>query len=70
MEEKLKSANVQPSESENSLCLRLQELTNLVQDRDGVIKQLEAQLEKQVWREQRREEKGWTDYSIRLLKAR
>lgn len=52
MEEKLKSANVPPSESENSLCLRLQELTNQVQERDGVVKQLEAQLEKQVLREE------------------
>uniref|UniRef100_A0A8C8JB06 Uncharacterized protein n=1 Tax=Oncorhynchus tshawytscha TaxID=74940 RepID=A0A8C8JB06_ONCTS len=48
MEEKLKSANMlQPSESENSLYRRYQELTNQVQEKDAVIKRLEVQLEKQ-----------------------
>ncbi|KAJ8289151.1 hypothetical protein COCON_G00018100 [Conger conger] len=47
MEAKLKSANVQPSESENSLYRRYQELTNQVQEKDAVIKRLEVQLEKQ-----------------------
>ncbi|XP_036398423.1 pleckstrin homology domain-containing family H member 1 [Megalops cyprinoides] len=47
MEEKLKSANVQPSESENSLYRRYQELTNQVEEKDTVIKRLELQLEKQ-----------------------
>lgn len=50
MEEKLKSANIQPSESENSLYRRYQELTNQVQEKDAVIKSLEMQLEKQVWK--------------------
>uniref|UniRef100_A0A8C8MGP4 Uncharacterized protein n=1 Tax=Oncorhynchus tshawytscha TaxID=74940 RepID=A0A8C8MGP4_ONCTS len=49
MEEKLKSANMlQPSESENSLYRRYQELTNQVQEKDAVIKRLEVQLEKQI----------------------
>ncbi|KAG9336809.1 hypothetical protein JZ751_003157 [Albula glossodonta] len=47
MEEKLKSANVQSSESENSLYRRYQELTSQVQEKDTVIKRLELQLEKQ-----------------------
>ncbi|KAJ8401154.1 hypothetical protein AAFF_G00387360 [Aldrovandia affinis] len=47
MEEKLKSANVQPSESENSLYRRHQELTNQVQENDMLVKTLELQLEKQ-----------------------
>ncbi|KAJ8340960.1 hypothetical protein SKAU_G00332510 [Synaphobranchus kaupii] len=47
MEAKLKSANVQPSESENSLYRRYQELTNQVQEKDTVIKRLELQMEKQ-----------------------
>ncbi|KAG5857922.1 hypothetical protein ANANG_G00024540 [Anguilla anguilla] len=47
MEAKLKSANLQPSESENSLYRRYQELTNQVQEKDMVIKRLELQLEKQ-----------------------
>uniref|UniRef100_A0A8C7FZF7 Pleckstrin homology domain containing, family H (with MyTH4 domain) member 1 n=1 Tax=Oncorhynchus kisutch TaxID=8019 RepID=A0A8C7FZF7_ONCKI len=50
MEEKLKSANMlQPSESENSLYRRYQELTNQVQEKDAVIKRLEVQLEKQEY---------------------
>ncbi|XP_029316341.1 LOW QUALITY PROTEIN: pleckstrin homology domain-containing family H member 1 [Cottoperca gobio] len=48
MEEKLKSANIQTSESENSLYRKYQELTNQVQDKDAVIKRLEVQLEKQI----------------------
>ncbi|XP_048831202.1 pleckstrin homology domain-containing family H member 1 [Brienomyrus brachyistius] len=47
MEEKLKSANVQPSESENALYRRYQEVTNQVQEKDSTIKRLELQLEKQ-----------------------
>ena len=50
MEEKLKYANVQPSESENSVFRRYQDLTNQVQEKDAVIKRLEVQLEKQVWK--------------------
>lgn len=52
MEEKLKSANIQTSESESSLCRKYQDLTSQVQEKDAVIKRLEMQLEKQVWTEQ------------------
>lgn len=48
MEEKLKSANMQPSESENSLYRRYQELSSQTQEKDMIIKSLEGQLEKQV----------------------
>ncbi|RXM94087.1 Pleckstrin homology domain-containing family H member 2 [Acipenser ruthenus] len=48
MEEKLKSANVQPSESENSLFRRYQELSSQAQEKDEVIQRLEVQLEKQL----------------------
>uniref|UniRef100_A0A8C8JFM6 Uncharacterized protein n=1 Tax=Oncorhynchus tshawytscha TaxID=74940 RepID=A0A8C8JFM6_ONCTS len=41
-------ANVQPSESENSVFRRYQDLTNQVQEKDAVIKRLEVQLEKQI----------------------
>ncbi|XP_048083398.1 pleckstrin homology domain-containing family H member 1 isoform X1 [Alosa alosa] len=79
MEEKLKSANVQPNqtnESENSLCLRLQELTNQVQERDGVIKHLEAQLEKQnllraqeakIIEEKASKIKDWVTFKLREM---
>lgn len=48
MEEKLKSANIQTSESESSLYRKYQDLTNQVQEKDATIKTLEMQLEKQV----------------------
>uniref|UniRef100_A0A8C6TDV3 Pleckstrin homology domain containing, family H (with MyTH4 domain) member 1 n=1 Tax=Neogobius melanostomus TaxID=47308 RepID=A0A8C6TDV3_9GOBI len=48
MEEKLKSANVQTSESESSLYRTHQELTNQLQEKATEITRLEAQLEKQV----------------------
>uniref|UniRef100_A0A7N6BL36 Pleckstrin homology, MyTH4 and FERM domain containing H1 n=1 Tax=Anabas testudineus TaxID=64144 RepID=A0A7N6BL36_ANATE len=48
MEEKLKSANIQTSESESSLYRKYQDLTNQVQEKDAVIKRLEVQLEKQI----------------------
>uniref|UniRef100_A0A4W6BYL8 Pleckstrin homology domain containing, family H (with MyTH4 domain) member 1 n=1 Tax=Lates calcarifer TaxID=8187 RepID=A0A4W6BYL8_LATCA len=48
MEEKLKSANIQTSESESSLYRKYQDLTNQVQEKDAVIKRLEMQLEKQI----------------------
>ncbi|KAL2098921.1 hypothetical protein ACEWY4_005401 [Coilia grayii] len=78
MEEKLKSANVQPSESENSLCLRLQELTNQVQERDGAIKQLEAQLKKQnllraqeakIIEEKASKIKDWVTFKLREMEV-
>uniref|UniRef100_A0A673H1B4 Pleckstrin homology domain-containing family H member 1-like n=1 Tax=Sinocyclocheilus rhinocerous TaxID=307959 RepID=A0A673H1B4_9TELE len=47
MEEKLKSANMQPSESENSLYRRYQELNSQIQEKDMIIKRLEGQLENQ-----------------------
>lgn len=52
MEEKLKSANIQTSESESSLYRKYQDLTSQVQEKDAVIKRLEMQLEKQVRTEQ------------------
>lgn len=51
MEEKLKSANIQTSESESSLYRKYQDLTGQVQEKDAAIKRLETQLEKQVWTE-------------------
>ncbi|KAM3871545.1 pleckstrin homology domain-containing family H member 1 [Diretmus argenteus] len=48
MEEKLKSANIQTSESESLLYRKYQDLTNQVQEKDAVIKRLEMQLEKQI----------------------
>lgn len=48
MEEKLKSANIQTSESENSVYRKYQDLTNQLQEKDAVIKRLEMQLEKQI----------------------
>uniref|UniRef100_G3PBE4 Pleckstrin homology domain containing, family H (with MyTH4 domain) member 1 n=1 Tax=Gasterosteus aculeatus aculeatus TaxID=481459 RepID=G3PBE4_GASAC len=49
MEEKLKSANIQTSETESSSYRRYQDLTNRVQEKDAVIKRLEVQLEKQIF---------------------
>lgn len=48
MEEKLKSANIQTSDSESVLYRKHQDLTIQVQEKDAVIQRLEAQLEKQV----------------------
>lgn len=48
MEEKLKSANIQTSESESALSRKHQDLSVQVQQKDAVIQRLEAQLEKQV----------------------
>uniref|UniRef100_A0A671Z0W6 Pleckstrin homology domain containing, family H (with MyTH4 domain) member 1 n=1 Tax=Sparus aurata TaxID=8175 RepID=A0A671Z0W6_SPAAU len=48
MEEKLKSANIQTSESESSLYRKYQDLTGQVQEKDAAIKRLETQLEKQI----------------------
>lgn len=48
MEEKLKSANIQTSESESALDRKHQDLSIQVQEKDAVIQRLEAQLEKQV----------------------
>lgn len=48
MEEKLKAANVQTSESETRLYKRCQELEILIQDKNDIIQKLEQQLEEQV----------------------
>nr|XP_046268080.1 pleckstrin homology domain-containing family H member 1 isoform X2 [Scatophagus argus] len=48
MEEKLKSANIETSETESSQCRKYQDLTSQVQEKDAVIKRLEMQLEKQI----------------------
>uniref|UniRef100_A0A1A8MR31 Pleckstrin homology domain containing, family H (With MyTH4 domain) member 1 n=1 Tax=Nothobranchius pienaari TaxID=704102 RepID=A0A1A8MR31_9TELE len=48
MEEKLKSANIQTGEPDSSLYRKYHELTNQVQEKDGVIKRLEVQLEQQI----------------------
>lgn len=61
MEEKLKSANVQISESESSLYRKYQELMGQVQEKDAVIKRLEMQLEQQVWME-KPDKKQWFQF--------
>lgn len=48
MEEKLKAANVQTSESETRLYKRCQDLETLIQDKNDIIQKLEQQLEEQV----------------------
>uniref|UniRef100_A0A8C8RQS6 Pleckstrin homology domain-containing family H member 2 n=1 Tax=Pelusios castaneus TaxID=367368 RepID=A0A8C8RQS6_9SAUR len=47
MEEKLKAANVQTSESETRLYKRCQDLETVVQEKDDIIQNLEQQLEEQ-----------------------
>ncbi|XP_064014477.1 pleckstrin homology domain-containing family H member 2 isoform X4 [Pogoniulus pusillus] len=47
MEERLKAANVQTSESETRLYKRCQELEILIQDKNDIIQKLEQQLEEQ-----------------------
>nr|XP_057912488.1 pleckstrin homology domain-containing family H member 1 [Doryrhamphus excisus]XP_057912489.1 pleckstrin homology domain-containing family H member 1 [Doryrhamphus excisus]XP_057912490.1 pleckstrin homology domain-containing family H member 1 [Doryrhamphus excisus]XP_057912491.1 pleckstrin homology domain-containing family H member 1 [Doryrhamphus excisus]XP_057912492.1 pleckstrin homology domain-containing family H member 1 [Doryrhamphus excisus] len=48
MEEKLKTANVQSTESESFLYRKYQDLTGRVQEKDATIKRLEIQLENQI----------------------
>lgn len=48
MEEKLKAANVQTSESETRLYKKCQDLETLVQEKDDIIQNLEQQLLQQV----------------------
>ncbi|XP_041122744.1 pleckstrin homology domain-containing family H member 1 [Polyodon spathula] len=76
MKEKLKSANVQPSESENSLFRRYQELSSQAQDKEEVIQRLEVQLEKQnhqraqeakIIEEKAAKIKEWVTFKIREL---
>ncbi|MGH0167792.1 UNVERIFIED_CONTAM: hypothetical protein FKN15_052776 [Acipenser sinensis] len=47
MEEKLKAANIQTSESETRLYKRSQDLETLVQEKDDIIQRLEQQLDEQ-----------------------
>lgn len=48
MEEKLKAANIQTSESETRLYKKCQDLEILIQEKDDIIQNLELQLEEQV----------------------
>nr|XP_023422058.1 pleckstrin homology domain-containing family H member 2 [Cavia porcellus] len=47
MEEKLKTANIQTSESETRLYKKCQDLESLIQEKDDIIQNLELQLEEQ-----------------------
>lgn len=48
MEEKLKAANIQTSESETRLYKKCQDLETFIQEKDDIIQNLELQLEEQV----------------------
>lgn len=48
MEDKLKAANIQTSESETRLYNKCQDLELLIQEKDDIIQNLELQLEEQV----------------------
>ncbi|XP_060790145.1 pleckstrin homology domain-containing family H member 1 [Neoarius graeffei] len=76
MEEKLKSVNMHPSESESSLYRRYQELTGQIQEKDMVVKKLEAQLEKQnllraqeakIIEEKAAKIKDWVTFKLREM---
>uniref|UniRef100_A0A4W3J765 Pleckstrin homology domain containing, family H (with MyTH4 domain) member 1 n=1 Tax=Callorhinchus milii TaxID=7868 RepID=A0A4W3J765_CALMI len=76
MREKLKAANVQTSESENSLYRRYHEVTSLLQEKDDVIQRLEQQLDKQnqlraqeakVIEEKAAKIKEWVTFKLREL---
>ncbi|GCB78211.1 hypothetical protein scyTo_0020078 [Scyliorhinus torazame] len=76
MREKLKVANVQTCESENSLFKRYQEVTNTLQEKDDVIQRLEQQLDKQnqlrtqeakVIEEKAARIKEWVTFKLREL---
>uniref|UniRef100_A0A8C1GE41 Pleckstrin homology domain containing, family H (with MyTH4 domain) member 1 n=1 Tax=Cyprinus carpio TaxID=7962 RepID=A0A8C1GE41_CYPCA len=78
MEEKLKSANMQPSESENSLYRRYQELNSQIQEKDMIIKRLEGQLEKQnlvraqeakIIEEKAAKIKDWVTFKLREMET-
>uniref|UniRef100_A0A671L9L8 Pleckstrin homology domain-containing family H member 1-like n=1 Tax=Sinocyclocheilus anshuiensis TaxID=1608454 RepID=A0A671L9L8_9TELE len=77
MEEKLKSANMQPSESENSLYRCYQELNSQIQEKDMIIKRLEGQLENQnlvraqeakIIEEKAAKIKDWVTFKLREVK--
>ncbi|XP_053366597.1 pleckstrin homology domain-containing family H member 1 [Clarias gariepinus] len=76
MEEKLKSVNMHPSESESSLYRRYQELTGQIQEKEMVVKKLEAQLEKQnlvraqearIIEEKAAKIKDWVTFKLREM---
>lgn len=48
MEEKLKAANIQTSESETRLYKKCQDLESVIQEKDDIIQNLELQLDEQV----------------------
>ncbi|XP_016148296.1 pleckstrin homology domain-containing family H member 1-like [Sinocyclocheilus grahami] len=78
MEEKLKSAITQPSESENSLYRRYQELISQIQEKDMIIKRLEGQLENQnfiraqeakIIEEKAAKIKDWVTFKLREMET-
>ncbi|XP_068195586.1 pleckstrin homology domain-containing family H member 1 [Antennarius striatus] len=78
MEEKMKSANVQTSESESLLYRKYQDLTGQVQAKDATIKRLETQLEKQILvraqeakviEEKAAKIKDWVTFKLREMEA-
>lgn len=78
MEEKLKSANMQPSETENSLYRSYQELSNQIQEKDLIVKRLEGQLEKQnlvraqeakIIEEKAAKIKDWVTFKLREMET-
>ncbi|XP_077096211.1 pleckstrin homology domain-containing family H member 1 isoform X2 [Siphateles boraxobius] len=77
-QEKLKSANMQPNESENSLYRRYQELSSQTQEKDMIIKSLEGQLEKQnlvraqeakIIEEKAAKIKDWVTFKLREMET-
>ncbi|XP_052001626.1 pleckstrin homology domain-containing family H member 1-like [Xyrauchen texanus] len=77
-EEKLKSANMQPSESENVLYRRYQELSSQMQEKDMIIQQLEGQLEKhnlvraqeaKILEEKAAKIKDWVTFKLREMES-
>lgn len=64
MEEKLKAANVQTSESETRLYKRCQDLEILIQDKNDIIQKLEQQLEEQVRNNGVKKEKHQSPFSL------
>ncbi|XP_039597638.1 pleckstrin homology domain-containing family H member 1 isoform X2 [Polypterus senegalus] len=78
MEEKLKSANVHPSESENALYRRYQELSSQAREKDEMIQKLELQLENhnqqraheaRVIEEKAAKIKEWVTFKLRELEV-
>ncbi|XP_032882543.1 pleckstrin homology domain-containing family H member 1 [Amblyraja radiata] len=76
LKEKLKAANIQTSESENSLLRRYHEMSNTLQEKDDVIQRLEQQLEEQnklrgqeakIIEEKAAKIKEWVTFKLREL---